>query len=151
MKYIETRFEMKEKIDHWAFKWSHLILEEVFVRPEYDIRELLWLIDQSELGELMPKSKIQSLISDGQRLNLSKDAPKLNEALTSKKLGEKCYKGDQAFLMRWLVEVNSFFQKIKGMVDFIVHACNGVDALLETEKWVNLKGEMNRKILTLKK
>lgn len=36
------------------------------------------------------------------------------------------------------------------MVDFIVHACNGVDAMLETEKWVNLKNEMNRKVLFLK-
>lgn len=58
MRFIETRLEMKEKIDQWAFKWSHLILEEVFVWPEYDIKELLRLIEHQDLGDLMPKSKI---------------------------------------------------------------------------------------------
>jgi len=38
LEYIRTRFEMKDKIDHWAFKWSHRILEEVMVRPEYDVK-----------------------------------------------------------------------------------------------------------------
>jgi hypothetical protein len=74
----------------------------------------------------------------------------LNEALTSSKLGEKKAKGDQAFLMKKLTEVKSFSESIKQMIDFILHAANGVDTLLETEKWINLKGEMSRKVLFMK-
>lgn len=70
--------------------------------------------------------------------------------LSQKKLGEKKYKGDEAFAMKWFSEVESFFKKIKGMIDYIVFACNGVDCLLETDKWMHLKEEMNKKVLALK-
>lgn len=40
---------------------------------------------------------------------------------------------------------------MKGMVDYIVYACNGIDALIETEKWELLKIEMDMKIAELKR
>lgn len=43
-----------------------------------------------------------------------------------------------------------FFNKMYGMVDYIVYACNGIDALIETEKWELLKHEMDKKVQTLK-
>lgn len=36
------------------------------------------------------------------------------------------------------------------MLDYIVFACNGVDALIETEKWELLKYEMDLKLGSLK-
>ena len=37
------------------------------------------------------------------------------------------------------------------MVDYIVYACNAVDALIETEKWELLKCEMDLKIQNMKR
>lgn len=85
---------MKDKIDHWAFKWSHRILEEVMVRPEYDVKQLLILLNEDQLAEVIPSSKIKGAILDGARMNLCVDAPKLNESLSNAKLGQKKYKGD---------------------------------------------------------
>jgi len=109
MEYIGLRFEIKEKIDHWAFKWSHWILEEVFVWPEFDVRQLLMLLNEDQLAEIIPKSKLKNLNSEGSWMNLCIDAPKLNEKLTSEKLGLKSSKGDRDFLMNWLNEVSTFF------------------------------------------
>jgi len=64
MEFIAQRFEMKEKIDHWAFKWSHWIIEEVFVWPEYDVKQLLYLLNEVELGDAIPQNKVKKLISD---------------------------------------------------------------------------------------
>lgn len=48
-------------------------------------------------------------------------------------------------------EIKEFFLKMKGMVDYIVYACNGIDALIETEKWELLKIEMDMKLQELKR
>lgn len=53
--------------------------------------------------------------------------------------------------MKRILEVKSFFDKLKGVADFIVFACNSVDVLIETDKWVQMKENMNQKIHTLKK
>jgi hypothetical protein len=45
--------------------------------------------------------------------------------------------------MKRILEVKSFFDKLKGVADFIVFACNSVDVLIETDKWVQMKENMN--------
>ncbi len=37
------------------------------------------------------------------------------------------------------------------MLDYIIYACNGIDALIETEKWELLKIEMDLKLGALKR
>lgn len=47
--------------------------------------------------------------------------------------------------------MKQFFTKLKGMLDYIIYACNGIDALIETEKWELLKIEMDLKLGALKR
>lgn len=60
MKFIETKLEQKEKIDQWAFKWSHWIIEEVFVRPDFDVQRIMHLIGEADLGDVLPQIGLKS-------------------------------------------------------------------------------------------
>lgn len=83
LKYIEDKFEEKEIIDQWAFKWSHRIIEEVFVRPELDVKKILAILKEHEIGDALPTVSLKTTHSTSSAFN--EDTRRLTKSLKSKK------------------------------------------------------------------
>jgi hypothetical protein len=60
MEFIHKRFEARESIEEWGFLWAHKILEEVFVRPELDMKWILNVLDKDDQAKIVPDGSISS-------------------------------------------------------------------------------------------
>ena len=75
---------MKDRIDQWAFLWSRRLLEEIIIRPDFDARRILSLLNEDELADCLPEGKLQLLSNNNSdRMDLNRDVMNLNSALTN--------------------------------------------------------------------
>lgn len=40
LKFFETRINFRESLESWGYLWAHRLLEDAFIRPNYDMKSL---------------------------------------------------------------------------------------------------------------
>ena len=49
---ISNRIEFRETIEEWGYLWAHRLLEDAYIRPNFDIQKILKGITNDSLEEL---------------------------------------------------------------------------------------------------
>lgn len=150
LEYIHKRFEARESIGEWGFLWAHRILEEVFVRPELDMKWILSTLHKEDLASIVPESEIDqvSLSTD----NLGKD--KLNELhqiLTANKAKQDEATNDDDFLLERMNGMMFLAKKMWRAVLYYVFGASAIDVLVESDVYFEIMQELDSKIKRLKK
>lgn len=148
--YIQKRFEARESIGEWGFLWAHRILEEVFVRPELDMKWILNTLHKDDLALIVPDSEVNeiSLATD----KISKD--KLNELhqiLTANKAKQDETTNDEDFLLERMNGMKILAKKMWRGILYYVFGASAIDVLVESDRYFEFMGELDSKIRRLKK
>ena len=150
IEFIHKRFEARESIGEWGFLWAHRILEEVFVRPELDMKWVLNTLHKEDLASIVPESELNdiSLTPD----KLAKD--KLNEIhqiLTSNKTKQDEATSDEDFLLERMNGMMVLAKKMWRGILLYVFGASAIDVLVESDRYFELMEELDTKIRRLKK
>lgn len=150
MEFIHKRFEARHSISEWGFLWAHRILEEVFVRPELDMKWILNTLHKEDLAQIVPESEMEYIRIDP---NSAKDNKlnELHEILISRLSTPEEENGDQDFLSEKMDCMKEVMRKLwKGVCHFIFGA-SAIDVMVESDKYYELMEELDSKIRRLKR
>ena len=39
--FLKGRIEYREKIEEWGYIWAHRLLEDVYIRPNFDVHSII--------------------------------------------------------------------------------------------------------------
>lgn len=148
---ISNRLEYRETIEEWGYLWSHRLLEDAYIRPNFDIQTILKTVLNDEPEEL--NLSVRSDISD----NPQSDVEINNEAKLAKleKLQNKFHikkKEQKSNLAKnSLSTMFMITRKILWHVNIIGIAMTAVEIILEGEKHDKMLGIMDSKVGAAKK
>ena len=148
--YIHKRFEARESICQWGFIWAHRILEEVFVRPELDIKWILNTLNKEDLIEIIPESEIDwaSLSSDVLKIDKLKE---LQQMLAKNCIRQEETTADEEILNQKMNGMLLIAEKMWKYASFYLFGANAIDVLAESDRYYELLEEFGGKIRRLKK
>lgn len=65
--FIKSRYEYREKMEEWGYLWAHRILEDIYVRPNFDMKVVLDALKNNDLDSLMEYNQengVEGLFND---------------------------------------------------------------------------------------
>lgn len=148
--FIHQRFKVRESISQWGFLWAHRILEEVFVRPELDMKWILNHLNKEDLARIIPKSEFDniSLSYDSSKADKLKE---LQQLLASTQGKQEETSSDEEFLRCKMTGMLEIAQRISRYIWFHTFGANAIDVLVESDWYFEFLKEQEVKIRRLKK
>ena len=150
IEFIRKRFETRASIEEWGFLWAHRILEEVFVRPELDMKWILNTLHKDDLANIVPESEMETISLDPNSLKSDK-LKDLHAILTSHLTQREEENNDEEFLNQ---RMNGMMGLMKKMWNGVCQFCFGasaIDVLVESDRYFELMEELDVKIRRLKR
>ena len=150
MQFIRKRFETRASIEEWGFLWAHGILEEVFVRPELDMKWILNILHKDDLALIVPESEMEYVTLEPN----SSNSDKLNELhaiLTAHISQPEEELSEEDALNKKMSGMMALCKKLwKGMNQYCFGA-SAIDVLVESDRYHELMEELGSKVRRLKK
>lgn len=148
MEFIKKRFDMRQSIEEWGFLWAHRILEEVFVRPELDMKWILNTLHKDDLASIVPESEMEYIRLDPDSLKSDK-LSQLHQILTSHLTQDD--ENDEDKVEQKMEGMKALMSQMWKGVCHLCFGASAIDVLVESDRYFELMEELDSKIRRLKK
>ena len=150
---ISNRIEFRETIEEWGYLWAHRLLEDAYIRPNFDIEKILKSITAQDTTTDLNLS-LNSNITDPSEstdfeINSASKLAKLEELQNKFHLQKKAQNSSMA--KNSLSTVFMVTRKVLWHVHVIGIAITAVEVVLEGEKHDKMLATMDMKVGTAKK
>ena len=147
MEFIHKRFETRDSIEEWGFLWAHRILEEVFVRPELDMKWILNTLHKDDLATIVPASEMEYISLDPNSTQGNK-LEELHKILTAHLSQEET---KEETLDQKLYGYKILMDKAWKGICHLVFGAGAIDVLVESDRYFEFMEELDSKIQRMKK
>lgn len=150
MDFIKNRFETRDSIEEWGFLWAHRILEEVFVRPELDMKWVLSTLNKEDLARIVPDSEMEYVRLDPE----SAKGDKLNQLhqILTKHLTKKPDDAEEEEVVEAKLEgMMAIIAQMGRGINYLCFGASAIDVLVESDRYFELMEELDSKLRRLKR
>ena len=149
---ISNRIEFRETIEEWGYLWAHRLLEDAYIRPNFDIQKILKGITNDSLEEL--NFSIRSDMEDdqsGENCEVNNDAKLIKLEELKNKFHIQKKKQSSSKTKNSLSTIFMVTRKVLWHVHVIGLAITAVEIVLEGEKHEKMISTIDLKVQTAKR